>query len=126
MAHQCLLRLPQYMRDSFSPSCTVAPLFIPRSCTAAAIYMAALATIHEPQYMRDKRVSRVQRHLVYCGATACRGRQNLTCRRATIGAFFTIPKKSLISQSLLTRPLFCLPSYQLCQLQSNGNFLRMS
>ena len=36
---------------------------------ADKFYMAALATVHEPQYTRDKRVSHVLRHLVYCSAT---------------------------------------------------------
>ena len=62
--------VPQYMRYFFIPR--VPRLVYCGLCTAAAMYMAALAAVHEPQYMRDKKLSCVLQ-LVYCGCCNTQG-----------------------------------------------------
>ena len=44
--------------------------------------------VHEPQYTRDKRVSRVMRRLVYCGSAA------LGVEVLQYKPFYTVPNKS--------------------------------
>ena len=39
-------------------------------CIAAAIYIAAMAAVDEPQYTRDFFLPRILWHLMYCGTSA--------------------------------------------------------